>query len=328
MPRTIEDLKRENETIISKQRALLDRAEKEKRGLTADEEKEYGELEADWAGNQEETRYLERNPTVQNFLASSKRPPCKPLPPTQRKLSQEEEASIRIALRKGVSMSENRMQTPLSEFRYDPNSREIRQCMNHYFLNGNPALTVEEHRALQADLDTAGGFLVLPVSMAGEFNKQKDNYVVVRKAGARQLVLENATSLGVPSLANRMAVPTWTSEIRTGTEDTTMSLDGRQLSPHPLAKRIKVSEKLMRIASINPEDIVREEFAYQFGTTEDNAFLTGSGQNQPLGVFTVSKEGINTDRDVTSEVAATVKADDLIEVVGTSRASIVLRQRG
>ena len=164
---------------------------------------------------------------------------------------------------------------------------------------------------------TAGGFLVLPVSMAGEFNKQKDNYVVVRKAGARQLVLENATSLGVPSLANRMAVPTWTSEIRTGTEDTTMSLDGRQLSPHPLAKRIKVSEKLMRIASINPEDIVREEFAYQFGTTEDNAFLTGSGQNQPLGVFTVSKEGINTDRDVTSEVAATVKADDLIEVVGT-----------
>jgi len=64
------------------------------------------------------------------------------------------------------------------------------------------------------------------------------------------------------------------------------------LSPHPLARRIKISNKLLRQASIDPEAIVMDRLAYRFARVEENAFLNGNGTDQPLGVFVASSNGI------------------------------------
>jgi HK97 family phage major capsid protein len=311
MARTVETIKLEQKAILKKQTEILDKVQKEKRNLTKEEEREYAALDADFADCEDEARYLARNPNVASWLSSSRKPPIKPTPPGGNLTQDQFQQMMAGSQSKGATK-------PMPDYRYNPESREQRDLLNQYFLHGTPAFTPDEFRALSSDIDTAGGYLVLPVSMANEFNKAKDNYVVMRKL-ARQFKLENATSLGVPSLSRRMASPTWTAELATGTEDSTMQLDGRSLSPHPLAKRIKVSEKLMRVASLSPEVIVRDEFAYVFGITEDNCFLNGTGANQPLGVMTQSKNGIDTDRDYTTEVTATVKADDLLEVIGNQK---------
>jgi HK97 family phage major capsid protein len=60
---------------------------------------------------------------------------------------------------------------------------------------------------------------------------------------------------------------------------------------------------------------------YVFSIVEEYNFLQGNGTNRPLGVFTASAHGINTDRDVTSSGAAgAMTADDIIETIFTLKA--------
>jgi HK97 family phage major capsid protein len=70
----------------------------------------------------------------------------------------------------------------------------------------------------------------------------------------------------------------------------------RELHPHPAAKRILVSTFLLNNSVLPADQIVRDQLAYKFGITQEKAFMAGSGAGQPLGVFTASPNGINTDQ--------------------------------
>ena len=123
-----------------------------------------------------------------------------------------------------------------------------------------------------------------------------------------------ADSLGVPSLDNDPADADWTAEIATGSEDSTMDFGKRELWPHPAAKRLKVSKKLLRNSGMNVERIVMERLAYKFSVTEEKVFMTGTGSNQPLGLFTSSSDGISSARDVsTGNTTTAIQFDGLIE---------------
>lgn len=179
------------------------------------------------------------------------------------------------------------------------------------YLCGRQADITPEFRALQNDNDAAGGYLTVPMELQRDIIKPLMDMVFVR-AGATVLTLTNADSLGCPTLANDPADADWTSEILTGSEDSTMSFGRRDLKPHPLAKRIKLSNKLLRISAFSPEALVAERFNYKFAVTEEKNFLTGSGAAQPLGVFTASAAGISTGRDVACAATNVIGADDLI----------------
>jgi HK97 family phage major capsid protein len=71
-----------------------------------------------------------------------------------------------------------------------------------------------------------------------------------------------ATSLGVPTLESDPSDANWTSEVASVSEDSSMSLGKRSLFPHPLSKLIKMSNELMRIATIPAEQLVRNRLAY------------------------------------------------------------------
>jgi HK97 family phage major capsid protein len=113
----------------------------------------------------------------------------------------------------------------------------------------------------------------------------------------------------VPTLEADPADPTWTAEILTGTEDSAMAFGRRELLPHPLAKRIKVSNKLLRQLP-GVEALVRDRLAYKFAVTMEACYMTGTGAGQPLGVFTASADGITTARDVATDNAATYPTFD------------------
>ncbi|MGH8428863.1 MAG: phage major capsid protein, partial [Solimonas sp.] len=135
---------------------------------------------------------------------------------------------------------------------------------------------------------------------------------------ARKFSVTSAESLGVPSLDTDISDADWTTELAIGGEDSSMAFGKRELHPHPLGKLVKVSNKLLRVAALSPESLVRDRLAYKFGVTEEKAFMTGDGAGKPLGVFTASAQGISTARDVsTGNTATSIGADGLIEAQHT-----------
>ena len=187
-------------------------------------------------------------------------------------------------------------------------SKDYRTMFNNYLINGERANGVQA--ALQTDSDTAGGYLSPPIQFMAELIKAVDNLVFMRQIGRVLPPLTTADSLGAPSLDNDPADPTWTSELLTGSEDSTMTFGKRELRPHPLAQSIKVSKTLLRRASMGPDAIVRDRLAYKMAVVMENAYLNGSGANQPLGIFTASDNGISTSRDIATGNAATSIAFD------------------
>lgn len=204
-------------------------------------------------------------------------------------------------------------------------TREYSQVFFDYMHRGLAALsTPMAQRAIQADSDILGGYLVAPVEFVANLIKFVNNFVFVRQK-ATIYTLKSAQSLGAPSLDADPSDAVWTSELDTGNEDSSMAFGKRELTPHPLAKRLKISNKLLRMAAITSgfsqdgsvktggaENLVKDRLGYKFGVTEEEAFMTGTGSNQPLGLFVASSRGISTNRDVLTGSSTGFTADGLI----------------
>ena len=156
-----------------------------------------------------------------------------------------------------------------------------------------------EFRSLSAGIDTEGGYLVAPERFIAELIKNIDDLAFIRIWSTTQQVA-GAESLGIPSLDADPGDADWTTELATGNEDDSMGFGKRALHPHPLAKRIKISNDLLRRSTLPVESIVRERLAYKFAITQEKAFLIGSGAGRPLGVFVASADGISASRDIST----------------------------
>lgn len=168
-----------------------------------------------------------------------------------------------------------------------------------------------EHRALSQGVNTDGGYLVAPEEFVASLIKDIDDIVYMRGL-ATVYSMPRAHSIGFPSLDADPADADWTTELQTGSEDSTMAFGKRIMQPHPLAKRIKVSNNLLRNSALPAEALVRDRMAYKFGITLEKAYMTGTGNQQPLGVFTASNDGIPTSRDVsTANTTTAITADGL-----------------
>lgn len=185
---------------------------------------------------------------------------------------------------------------------------EIRAAGFNAYVTGRQ-MSAEE-RALQVDSGTAGGFLLPPAEWVSGLIKAIDNRVWIRSLATTYQVMGSDT-LGMTSLDADPADPTWVAEIDTGSADSTMAFGKRELKPHPLAQSLRVSRKLLRTA-MNAESIVRDRLAYKLSVVLENAYLNGTGANQPLGLFTASNNGIGTGRDTTASATTSFSADDLI----------------
>ena len=190
----------------------------------------------------------------------------------------------------------------------------VTKAFRSFLKNGFQGLRDEEVRALSAGSLVDGGAIVPPKVWITELLKAVDDRTVIRPLATR-FVVERSLSLGIPVLDADPSDADWTSEIGTGSEDLAMKFGSRELIPHPLAKRIKISNKLIRSSVVPVEALVQERMAYKFAITEEKALMTGSGANQPLGLFTASASGISTSRDVVgSNTTTAIVADTLFDV--------------
>jgi HK97 family phage major capsid protein len=282
MSHKLKALREQRGKLVHDARAILDKADAEKRSLSTEEDGKYKELFA----KQEELRAsIEREEQIANAEREAN------------------EASLRSKdATKGVKPAGE------PEQRGARDSDEYRAAFSKLLSQGARSLSDAETRALQADSDTAGGFTVAPQQFVSQLIKDIDNMVFIRQR-ATKFRLASSDSMGAASLAADPADADWTTEIATGSEDSAMSFGKRELNPHPLAKRLKVSNKLLRLVS-GTDALVRDRLAYKFAVSQEKAFMTGSGSNQPLGIFTASANGVSTARDVSNGNAATAPTMD------------------
>lgn len=270
MSKKLKELREKRGQLVHDARAILDKAEAESRAPTAEERSKYDDL----FGKQEDIR---AQIDMEERQAEAERQAAEESLRSKDSGGGKEEARAEVGKR---------------------GTEEYRAAFRKFLVGGKDALTGEEVRALQADSDTAGGFMVMPQQMVSGLIKAVDDAVFIRQRATKYSV-PTAASLGAVRLTADPADADWTAEILTGSEDSTMAFGKRELNPHPLAKRIKVSNKLLRQVP-GTEALVMARLAYKFAISQEKAFLTGSGSNKPLGIFTASSNGISTGRDVST----------------------------
>ena len=286
--------------LITSARGILDKAEAEKRALSQEEQNSYDALLTE-AGNIQATveRRTQQDALEKSLGESAGRQTDDGQPGDEGRNAKPYEfqsRALQVLNEAGLPAGFEKRTAP-----------EYRKAFGRWMVDGQN-IPVAEQRALQVDNNTLGGYLLAPLQMVDRLLMAIDNAVYLRQ-WATVIPLTSGQSLGVPSLDNDPADPTWTSEIGTVGEDSTMSFGRRELKPNQLTKLIKVSRKLLRL-SPNAETLVMERLAYKFAVTFEAAMLTGSGAKQPLGVFTASADGIPTSRDVSTGNTTTAMAFD------------------
>ena len=266
--------------LIAEARTVADIAVKENRPMTGEEQAKFNKLNAAAAELNTTVKGLKELEAIELELAK----------PQGRKVD---------AGNPGAPKAEKYLATP-----------EYKAAFMDFLRGDKTAVSsfMKEQKAFYQDLPQAGGYLVAE-EMLNYITAALKNLVWVRGL-ATVIPLNGAISLGCPTLASEPNDADWTGEISPAvSEDTGMAFGKRELKPHLSSKLVKFSRLLLQNAP-NAESFVSDRLAYKFGVTEEKAFLTGSGSGQPLGVFTASADGINTDRDISTGNTATAMTWD------------------
>jgi len=213
-----------------------------------------------------------------------------------------------VAASRGVASEDDQLESRES----DPEAETRAAAFSRYLREGDKYLSEGERRALQTDNDIQAGYLVPEEQFINELIKTKDDQTFVRQ-WARKFSMVNAKSLGVPYRSAALSSAAWGGEIVAPTADSTYAVGKRELYPQYAAASILVSRDLLRNSVQSVDSIVAAEFGRDFAELEEDAYFTGNGSGQPLGVFTASSDGISTSRDYSTGNSSTeVKFDGLI----------------
>jgi len=265
----IRELRDERQKAVEESRKILDTAKEEKRDLNDEENQKWDSLMTRQQNLADQIKREERQIELDREFAEHE---------ARAKDNEREREKGKPQSKEDLQMEGFRHWLATGQFRNDDAGQEF--------------------RALSAETDTEGGFTV-PEQFSNSLIKSIDDLTFIRQR-ATTISLTSGDSIGVPTLDADPADADWTSELGTGSEDSDMKFGKREMKPYPLAKRIKVSRKLLRVSALGMEQLIRDRLAYKFGITHEKAFLTGHGNNQPLGLFTASNDGIPTSRDVSS----------------------------
>lgn len=276
---------------IADSRSILEKARKEDRAWTADEEAASAKAREDARMYGEMMRTEMENDKEERALQELRDMPD----PGKQAIKPEGEEQRSLIYNSRMSAEETEVLAAILEKRkFD--GKEYDAEVRRYLRGQDPTARMKEVRTQQADLDQVGGYFLAPIQMVQQLLKNVDDLVAIRQKATKFLV-NNSLSLGVPTLENDADDFDFTSELKTGSVQSDITFGKRELKPAAMAKRLLVSEKLIRAAVMDVTNFILGRLAVKAGGTEEKAFMTGNGVNGPLGLFTASNKGISTARD-------------------------------
>lgn len=247
------ELREKRMNLISQAREILDNAEKENRGLTAEEEQRYDKLMADVDALAKDIERLERMEQLETEMRTSDKEPFKP-------------------------QIDNRNNNPIEAEYRDVFWKVIRHSIN--------ALEPNELRSLKVGTNADGGYLV-PTEFEKQIIQALEEQNVMRRLAK---VISTSSDRQIPVVASHGSA-TWLGEEATFTESDEQ-FSQITLSAYKLGTLIKVSEELLNDSAFDLAAYIANEFARRIAVAEEAAFVAGDGSGKPTGVINSADIGV------------------------------------
>lgn len=280
------------EKLISDARAISDKAEKENRGLSAEEVESQRKMLDDAKLAKAQLRNAEELATEEAALRAS-------LPESQR------------TERKHVEK---------------PEAAAYNAALRSYICNGFGGMTHDEQRALrqgyreftaeeraQSTLSgAAGGYDVAPdTSFYGKIQAAKKFFGGMDQAGCSVLTTDTGADLPIPTMDDTSNAGSIVAEEGSHASGTNVSLSQVTLHAYVLSSKIvKVSWQLLQDSASPWEDLLARVFGQRLGRARNTYLTTGTGSAQPQGVVTAASSG----RQSATGNASSVPFDDFLRL--------------
>lgn len=319
MPKSLKELTQERAGLYEQNKALLKKADDEKRHLTAEESAEYDKRDKDIDALGDEVKKATDHEHRKQRLGALAEDLSRPLPRQTASSAPEDapggDGAAALSFDFGRA---GRMELSPDDPHYRrlaPRATpEYRKRFDAYLHGGGHN---SEALGLMVGDDSKGGYLA-PVGMVAGLIKFLDDEVTLRRLGT-VLPPTTAKNVGALSFDTDYADSDWTAEVPASdlSEDAAARFGKREMTPHLLTKLIKSSMKMVRSSVLPLESFLTGRLGYRFAITENKAFLSGSGAQRPLGAFTASDNGVSTARDTTCGASTVFTMDDLINLKGS-----------
>lgn len=281
------EMRRKRAKLVEEARAILDKAEEEKRSLTAEEEQQYERIMADVdelaKKIQREERMQALEKEMNEFADKGLRMNPNEGPEEKReKGNLRATAEYRNAFWQAIKFGKNALDANQVRLLFDP-----------------------EVRTLVIGDEAAGGYLV-----PDEFER-----TLIQKLEEENIMRGLATVITTASGTREIPVEAdygqayWLGENEQYRESDA-SFGRVVLGAHKLGTIVKVSEELMYDSAFNMAAYVSSAFARRMGRAEEEAFIVGDGSGKPKGLVHDAQVGVTAPTGQTDSITA----DNLIDL--------------
>lgn len=283
------DLRDKARKLLEDARAIVNAADKETRGMSADELEKYERIMSEFDALQATIRATDRLAEFESRGAGAG---------TAARTDRAESAA---AVQAEADLRDELVTPERRAFDKAIGSHEYRSA----FFNGY-VRRFEVRADLKVGTDSAGGYLVPKqyertlVQKLNDENVMRTLATVFRTTGGGQLTMPSVSSHGSATYGPEESVYTTSDE--TFGHVTFNAYKGKTL--------IKVSEELLEDAAFDVEAYLANEFGRRFGALEETKFFVGagSGSSEPTGVIGAGTVGVTT----VSPTAVT--ADEIVDL--------------
>jgi HK97 family phage major capsid protein len=265
---------------IADARAMLDKAEDEKRDLTGEESVQYNALLSQAEKLQAQIEREERQQQMEGSIAASQQPAAS----AHIGMNQREVQKYSLVRAIWASVQNDWRGAELEREASVAVARQLRREPQGFFVPADWA-----QRDLVVGTNTAGGHTVQTELLAQSFITLLRNSMMVRAAGAT--ILSDLTgNIAIPRQTGG-ATAYWVAENGAPTESQ-QAFDQVTMTPKTVGAFTDMSRRLLMQSSLDVEAFVRGDLATVLGLAIDLASMHGSGSsNQPLGIAGTSGIG-------------------------------------
>lgn len=268
----LNDLREARALKVTEMRAMLAKAEQEKRSLSADETARFDALKG-------EVKTLEGDEQRAQFMADMERRQAGD--PVADKPAAQLEQRVSLLRVLQAAMEGRSLTGAEAEYAAETERRTGRKAQGVFV----PASLFEK----RATLTTTTPELIGTEHRADMFIAPFRDALMARRMGVRVLsglrgnisIPKYGTGLSVGWVAENQAVP-----------ESNLDMDSITLSPKHAGGVTELSRQLIQQSSPDVEQLVRDDFAFMLAKAIDSALIKGGGANEPTGVLSTS--GIQT----------------------------------
>ena len=311
----------ERARLWEEQKVLLARADSENRDFNTEERAAYDKMEADM---QTLDTYIERKQRHVERGNNLRQP--QPAVVGNLALADDASESPELVMDAAPSLRGRDNIVQISDFRA---RKEYQEGFVRYLRTGDERAIEQARATLAVDVDAGGGFFAATSRLLAGVIQNLSEAIAIRQF-CTNFPCGYGETLGIISLnggPTRFTRPG--SENKEAKRNTEVTFGKRELKAHPYeAMEILVSLLLLQNQHIDVESLIVDQVTTALALTMNEEIMIGTGNLQPLGLFTAHADGIPTSQDYSTHAEATnFTANHLIGAQGALKQGYQARAR-